>query len=210
MREWQEQGRAGDVCAYRHKGLEFFRRLAGADPGARHRPWATGRTSSDLIGAIKVMLDAYRDGKIDRLLLVHNEFVNTMTQKARVQQLLPLQTSIDQEQLQERWDYIYEPEAVADPRRPADALHRVAGLPGRGRERRLRDGGAHGRHEERHRQRRQAHRRAAARYTTRPVRRRSRRNFRKSSAARQRFEDKRVNKHVQRQDHADHRRSHRR
>ena len=57
------------------------------------------------------MLDFYRDTKIDQLLLVHNVFVNTMTQKAVVSQLLPLQT-IDKDELQERWDYIYEPDAV--------------------------------------------------------------------------------------------------
>jgi F-type H+-transporting ATPase subunit gamma len=56
------------------------------------------------------MLDYYREAKIDQLLLVHNVFVNTMTQKSTVSQLLPLQT-IDKDQLQERWDYIYEPES---------------------------------------------------------------------------------------------------
>jgi F-type H+-transporting ATPase subunit gamma len=56
------------------------------------------------------MLDLYREEKIDRLLLVHNVFVNTMTQKGTVSQLLPLQT-VDKDALQERWDYIYEPEA---------------------------------------------------------------------------------------------------
>ena len=58
------------------------------------------------------MLDFYRDAKIDQLLLVHNVFVNTMTQKAVVSQLLPLET-VDKDQLQERWDYIYEPDSVA-------------------------------------------------------------------------------------------------
>ncbi len=53
----------------------------------------------------------YREGKIDRLLLVHNVFVNTMTQKGTVLQLLPLQT-VDKDELQEHWDYIYEPDAA--------------------------------------------------------------------------------------------------
>ena len=56
------------------------------------------------------MLDLYREQKIDQLLLVHNVFVNTMTQKGTVMQLLPLQT-LDKDELQERWDYIYEPDA---------------------------------------------------------------------------------------------------
>jgi F-type H+-transporting ATPase subunit gamma len=66
---------------------------------------------ADLIGTTKVMLDFYRDAKVDQLLLVHNVFVNTMTQKAIVTQLLPLQT-IDKDELQERCDYIYEPDAI--------------------------------------------------------------------------------------------------
>jgi F-type H+-transporting ATPase subunit gamma len=66
---------------------------------------------AELIGTTKVMLDFYRDAKIDQLLLVHNVFVNTMTQKAVVSQLLPLET-VDKDELQERWDYIYEPDSV--------------------------------------------------------------------------------------------------
>jgi len=63
-----------------------------------------------LLGSVKVMLDAYRDGTIDRLFIVNAEFVNTMTQKPTVTQLLPVQT-LDSQDLQERWDYIYEPNA---------------------------------------------------------------------------------------------------
>ena len=58
------------------------------------------------------MLDAYSDGKIDRLYLVHNEFVNTMTQRPDVVQLLPASgVGTDDEDLQNHWDYIYEPDA---------------------------------------------------------------------------------------------------
>ena len=92
------------------------------------------------------MLDAYREGQLDRLLLVNAQFVNTMTQKPEVEQLLPIE-AIDIEGLQEHWDYIYEPDAEAISGRAADALHRVPGLPGRGRERGIGDGGTHGRHE---------------------------------------------------------------
>ena len=67
---------------------------------------------SDLIGTTKVMLDFYRETKVDQLLLAHNVFVNTMTQKGIVSQLLPIQT-IDKDDLQERWDYIYEPDSTA-------------------------------------------------------------------------------------------------
>src|SRR6187399_794268 len=65
---------------------------------------------SQLVGTIKVMLDAYREGKLDRLLLVHTTFVNTMTQKPEVVQLLPVEP-VEDAGLQEHWDYIYEPEA---------------------------------------------------------------------------------------------------
>ena len=124
------------------KALQFFRRLK------RHRRGTATHLGDkphvvELIGTVKVMLDFYRDAKIDQLLLVHNVFVNTMTQKAVVSQLLPIQT-IDKDELQERWDYIYEPRCRRIPRRHPDALHRVAGLSGRGGERRLRDGRAHG------------------------------------------------------------------
>jgi len=65
---------------------------------------------NDLIGTVKVMLDAYRAGRIDRLFLIHSEFVNTMTQKPNLEQLLPV-TPSDKGSLQEHWDYIYEPSA---------------------------------------------------------------------------------------------------
>jgi len=63
-----------------------------------------------LIGGIKVMLDAYEEGKIDRLFIASNTFVNTMTQKPVIQQLLPLEPTTDDE-LKHRWDYLYEPDA---------------------------------------------------------------------------------------------------
>jgi len=59
---------------------------------------------------VKVMLDAYKDGTIDRLFIVNAEFVNTMTQKPTVTQLLPAET-VDVDDLQDHWDYIYEPSA---------------------------------------------------------------------------------------------------
>ena len=73
------------------------------------------------------MLDAYREGKIDRLLLVHTTFVNTMTQKPEVLQLLPVEP-IEDAGLQEHWDYIYEPEASDILDGLLHALHRVAGV----------------------------------------------------------------------------------
>jgi F-type H+-transporting ATPase subunit gamma len=66
---------------------------------------------ADLIGTVKVMLDLYKEGKLDRVFLVNNEFVNTMSQKPAIRQLLPVVTE-DEDKLQKLWDYIYEPSAA--------------------------------------------------------------------------------------------------
>jgi F-type H+-transporting ATPase subunit gamma len=109
MREWQGKGASVSLCLVGSKALAFFRRLdvkilanvcnLGDRPHIR-----------DLIGTVKVMLDAYRNGEIDRLFLINAQFVNTMTQKPTVEQLLPIQ-AVDTANLPEHWDYIYEPEA---------------------------------------------------------------------------------------------------
>jgi F-type H+-transporting ATPase subunit gamma len=99
------------VCAVGLKAVQFFRRLAGIELVATATHLGDRPHIKDLVGPIKVMLDLYREAKIDQLLLVQNVFVNTMTQRGTVSQLLPLQT-IDKGELQERWDYIYEPDAA--------------------------------------------------------------------------------------------------
>jgi F-type H+-transporting ATPase subunit gamma len=110
MRDWQGKGAAVNLCILGSKGLAFFRRLGlpilGSVTGLGDHPHV-----KDLIGSVKVMLDAYREGKIDRLFLVNAQFVNTMTQKPQVQQLLPARANLDH-QLPQHWDYIYEPEAM--------------------------------------------------------------------------------------------------
>jgi F-type H+-transporting ATPase subunit gamma len=111
VREWQEKGAQVSLCLIGSKGLAFFRRL-GLPILANVTGMGDKPHVKDLIGAVKVMLDAYRDAKIDRLFLVNARFVNTMTQKPHVEQLLPVET-IDADQLAEHWDYIYEPEASA-------------------------------------------------------------------------------------------------
>jgi len=111
LREWQDKGTAVSMCLIGSKGLAFFRRLGlpilANVSGLGDKPHV-----KDLIGAVKVMLDAYREAKIDRLFLVNAQFVNTMTQKPHVEQLLPVET-VDTADLAEHWDYIYEPEAAA-------------------------------------------------------------------------------------------------
>jgi F-type H+-transporting ATPase subunit gamma len=87
--------------------VQFFRRLSL--PVAASAAHLGDRPEiAQLIGSVKVMLDQYRAGEIDRLLLIHNVFVNTMSQKGTVSQLLPV-VATDKSDLQERWDYIYEP-----------------------------------------------------------------------------------------------------
>jgi F-type H+-transporting ATPase subunit gamma len=110
MREWQGKGAQVSLCIVGTKGMNFFRRLSvpilANVSNLGDRPHI-----KDLIGTVKVVLDAYREGKLDRLFLVNAQFVNTMTQKPNVQQLLPIE-AMDTEGLAEHWDYIYEPDAA--------------------------------------------------------------------------------------------------
>ncbi|WP_185265862.1 F0F1 ATP synthase subunit gamma [Halopseudomonas xiamenensis] len=109
MKEWRDRNVETELCVIGSKGAAFFRSYGGnvvaAISNLGEKP-----ALSDLIGSVKVMLDGYHEGRIDRLYLVSNEFVNTMVQKPKVEQLIPLVPS-DTEQLQERWDYVYEPDA---------------------------------------------------------------------------------------------------
>jgi len=111
MRRWDGQGVEVELAILGGKGIGFFRRLGGRivaqQSGLGDRP-----RLEQLIGTIKVMLDAYRDGRIDRLFLVRNQFVNTMTQKPVVQQVLPVEPVRESEMLS-NWDYIYEPSPAA-------------------------------------------------------------------------------------------------
>ncbi len=108
---WQSEEVKVDLALVGAKAVAFFRRMGGSVVGtASHL--GDKPTVNDLIGSIKIMLDAYDEGKIDRLFLVHNVFVNSMTQTPDVVQLLPATgISADDDELQEHWDYIYEPDA---------------------------------------------------------------------------------------------------
>ena len=109
--KWQGEGAQVDLALVGAKAVQFFRRMGGNVVGtATHlgdRP-----SVNDLIGAITIMLQSYEEGTIDRLFLVHNEFVSAMSQKPEVTTLLPVsQIDLGDESLQEHWDYIYEPDA---------------------------------------------------------------------------------------------------
>jgi F-type H+-transporting ATPase subunit gamma len=109
--DWQQQDVEVDLALVGAKAVQFFRRMGGNVVGtASHlgdRP-----TITDLIGSIKIMLDAYSAGTIDRLFLASNEFVSAMSQQPEIAMLLPVSgIDLGDESLQDHWDYIYEPDA---------------------------------------------------------------------------------------------------
>ena len=108
---WREQNVEVDMALVGAKAVQFFRRMGGNVVGTTthlgDRPQV-----NDLIGAIKIMLDAYEEGNIDRLFLLHNVFVSTMSQQPTAATILPVsEIDLGEESLQKHWDYIYEPDA---------------------------------------------------------------------------------------------------
>ena len=109
MQTWQEKNIEIDMCLIGAKGTQFFKKFS-ANIVSQVSNLGDEVHINDLIGTVKAMLDAYTEGNIDRLFLVENEFVNTMTQKPNVSTLLPLEPE-DNDELKHHWDYIYEPDA---------------------------------------------------------------------------------------------------
>ena len=111
LSKWQGENVEVDLALVGAKAVQFFRRLGGNVVGtATHL--GDKPSVNDLIGSIKIMLDEYTEGQIDRLYLVHNEFVSTMSQVPEVKTLLPVSAiDLGEETLQDHWDYIYEPDA---------------------------------------------------------------------------------------------------
>jgi F-type H+-transporting ATPase subunit gamma len=109
IRRLQEQKVAVDVVCIGNKGSQFFKRLnlnfLGSVTHLGDKP-----ELSKMIGVVKLMLDAYAEGKVDRVFVAYNDFINTMTQKPRVDTLLPLPAA-DRETTAHSWDYLYEPDA---------------------------------------------------------------------------------------------------
>jgi F-type H+-transporting ATPase subunit gamma len=110
IQTYQEQEVEIDLSLIGSKAMAFFRRLKGMNVVSHVDGLGDTIHLNELIGSVKVMLDAYADGKIDRLYLVENEFVNTMTQAPTATLVLPLPKE-ETEQRSHHWDYIYEPEA---------------------------------------------------------------------------------------------------
>ncbi|RDI98894.1 F0F1 ATP synthase subunit gamma [Dyella solisilvae] len=131
IQEWRNQGVEVDVVAVGQKAIQFFRRIKGVNLVATASHLGERPKLEDLIGVIKIALDAYMGGRLDRVFLAHNDFVNTMVQTPAVHALLPL-PAVAQElaaaetgsttpdypvaglalEQKHDWDYIYEPDAV--------------------------------------------------------------------------------------------------
>jgi len=112
LKQWHTQQLPFEVCTVGTKGLGWFKRL-GADIVSQAAHLGDTPRIEELIGTVKVMLDAYGEGRLDRLYVLYNRFVNTMSQQPTLEQLLPLPEAPPDEtaQLAHHWDYLYEPEA---------------------------------------------------------------------------------------------------
>jgi len=110
LKAWDEQKIEVDVCAIGNRGLGFMQRL-GANIAAQVTGLGDTPHMERLIGPVQVMLDAYKEGRIDTLYLVYSRFISTMKQDPVLMQLLPLTSDEATEQAAQHWDYIYEPEA---------------------------------------------------------------------------------------------------
>ncbi len=110
MKEWEGENKGISICAIGNKGFSFMSRI-----GAKVKSHMIGLGDiphiEKLIGAVKVMLDAYNSGEIDAVYISYNGFVNTMKQEPRMEQLLPLSSESLEPANGTTWDYIYEPDA---------------------------------------------------------------------------------------------------
>ena len=110
LTEWQSRSAEIDLTTIGSKGFQFFNRV-GANIVSEVTRLGDTPHLDDLIGPVKVMLDAYSDNRIDRLYLVHNHFNSTMSQTPQLEQLLPIHAVQPDETLSHHWDYLYEPDA---------------------------------------------------------------------------------------------------
>jgi len=109
IKTWVDQDIEVDLCLIGNKGAQFFRSYGGNVVAASGHK-SESPAIDDLIGSIKVMLDSFEAGDIDKIFLANNIFVNTMIQSPTIKQLVPLDAQ-DAGEEKHRWDYIYEPDA---------------------------------------------------------------------------------------------------
>ena len=107
--DWNDKGVEVDISIIGSKALAFFKRYS-AQIVSEATHLGDAPRLEEIVGAIKVMMDSYMNGNIDRLMIVSNEFVNTMTQSPQSVQLIPAE-HVSDEVRQHHWDYIYEPDA---------------------------------------------------------------------------------------------------
>ena len=106
FKEWEDQGKELDLCVIGNKGLSFFGRIGANIIGSANQIGDTPMLE-DLIGMVRVMLDAYTEGQVDKIYIVYNEFINSMTQSSDIEQLVPLVPE-ESDDMSHHWDYIYE------------------------------------------------------------------------------------------------------
>ncbi len=109
MQQWRTQGVEVDVCTVGTKAFQFFRRLKG-NIVAHVSHLGDAPRFEDVLGPVKVMADAFTEGRVDAIYLVYNEFINTMSQKPKIEQLVPITAEVQDAAPVHRWDYIYEPD----------------------------------------------------------------------------------------------------
>jgi F-type H+-transporting ATPase subunit gamma len=110
MQQWKEKGVEADLAVIGSKATAFFN-SHGGKVVAQNSGLGDNPTVEELIGTVKVMLEAYDEGRLDRIYVVYNKFVNTMVQEPTIDQLLPLPKADDPEIASRSWDYLYEPSA---------------------------------------------------------------------------------------------------
>lgn len=108
--DWQQKGAQIETVTIGSKGNAFFKRL-GTPILAHAQHLGEEVQLAEVIGPLKILLDRFREGDVDRVFVAYNRFINTMTQRPTMMQLLPLPPS-DEELSSHSWDYIYEPDAV--------------------------------------------------------------------------------------------------
>ena len=112
FKQWQDQGVEITTVIIGKKAAQFFKRL-NVHISASTQDLGDQPQLESLIGSIKVVLDDYREEKLDRLYVCYNEFINTMSQNSRFDQLLPLPAVEEEASSGDNWDYLYEPSAEA-------------------------------------------------------------------------------------------------
>jgi len=111
LMQWDKANIDVDVCTIGSKAAGFFGNLKATNLVGQVSKLGDAPHLQEIVGIIKIMLDAYDQGKIDELYVISNEFVNTMTQRPTIEKLLPVIASELDEKLGNHWDYIYEPDA---------------------------------------------------------------------------------------------------